>query len=65
MNNKLKNICLSLSAIALTHAISSHNDYLILCISNCKIKKRITNGLVLYNIIFNMLVYISKKLESI
>jgi hypothetical protein len=57
---------LSLGAIALRHAIGSHNDYLILCISNCKKKKKTTNGLVFIQFYLQYVgILIQKKLESI
>jgi hypothetical protein len=51
-------------AITLTHAINNRNQCLILCISNGE-NKKLWIGFFFYNIIFNILMYISKNLEYI
>jgi hypothetical protein len=49
--------------ITLTHIITSHSNYLILYILNYKKRKILKIGLLLCNIIFNILAYISKKIR--
>jgi len=49
-----------MGAVALTCIIHNHNNYLIFSILNCK-KFKLQKDLLLYNFIFNILVYMSKK----
>ncbi len=49
-----------MGAVALTCTINNHDHYLIFFILNCKIVK-LQKDLLLYNVIFNILVYVSKK----
>jgi len=49
-----------MGAFALTSIIHNHNNYSIFSILNCK-KVKLQKDLLLYNFIFNILVYISKK----
>jgi hypothetical protein len=49
-----------MGAVALTCTINNHNHYLIFSILNCKIVK-LQKDLLLHIVIFNILVYISKK----
>jgi len=49
-----------MGVVALTCIINNHNHFLIFVILNCK-KVKLQKDLLLYNIFFNILVYISKK----
>jgi hypothetical protein len=43
------------------HIINNHNHYLILCVSNDFKKKKLQINFFLYNVIFNIFVYMSKN----